>query len=62
MASCQGEATDRTVRMNGDKFLLWVFTASFGHLTMAHLELWLQPVGEFMRWLGDAPQQVNAAR
>jgi homoserine O-acetyltransferase len=29
--------------------------ASPGHLTMAHPELWAQHVGEFMRWLGDAP-------
>jgi homoserine O-acetyltransferase len=28
---------------------------SFGHLTMAHPELWAHHVGEFMRWLGDAP-------
>jgi homoserine O-acetyltransferase len=35
---------------------------SFGHLTMAHPELWAQHVGEFMRWLGDAPLQVNQAR
>jgi homoserine O-acetyltransferase len=26
---------------------------SFGHLTMAHPELWAEHVGEFMRWLGD---------
>jgi homoserine O-acetyltransferase len=32
---------------------------SFGHLTMAHPELWAQHVGEFMRWLGDAPPQAN---
>jgi homoserine O-acetyltransferase/O-succinyltransferase len=35
---------------------------SFGHLTMAHPELWAQHVGEFMRWLGDTPPQVNQAR
>jgi homoserine O-acetyltransferase/O-succinyltransferase len=35
---------------------------SFGHLTMAHPELWAQHVGEFMHWLGDAPLQVNQAR
>jgi homoserine O-acetyltransferase/O-succinyltransferase len=35
---------------------------SFGHLTMAHPDLWAQHVGEFMRWLGDAPLQVNQAR
>jgi homoserine O-acetyltransferase/O-succinyltransferase len=35
---------------------------SFGHLSMAHPELWAQHVGEFMRWLGDAPPQVNQAR
>jgi homoserine O-acetyltransferase len=35
---------------------------SFGHLTMAHPELWAQHVGEFMRWLGDAPLQLNQAR
>jgi homoserine O-acetyltransferase len=35
---------------------------SFGHLTMAHPELWAQHVGEFMHWLGDAPPQVNEAR
>ena len=27
--------------------------ASFGHLTMAHPELWANHVAEFMRWLGD---------
>jgi homoserine O-acetyltransferase/O-succinyltransferase len=26
-----------------------------GHLTMARPDLWAQHVGEFMRWLGDAP-------
>jgi homoserine O-acetyltransferase/O-succinyltransferase len=26
---------------------------SFGHLTMAHPELWADHVGEFMHWLGD---------
>ena len=31
----------------------------FGHLTMAHPELWAQHIGEFMRWLGDAPPQAN---
>jgi homoserine O-acetyltransferase len=35
---------------------------SFGHLTMAHPELWAQHVGEFMQWLGDTPLQVNQAR
>ena len=35
---------------------------SFGHLTMAHPELWAQHVGEFMHWLGDAPLQVNEVR
>jgi homoserine O-acetyltransferase/O-succinyltransferase len=35
---------------------------SFGHLTMAHPELWVQHVGEFMRWLGDAPPQLDQAR
>jgi len=35
---------------------------SFGHLTMAHPELWAQHVGDFMRWLGDAPLQVDQAR
>ena len=35
---------------------------SFGHLTMAHPELWTQRVGEFMQWLGDTPLQVNQAR
>ena len=35
---------------------------SFGHLTMAHPELWAQHVGEFMHWLGDTPLQVNQAR
>ncbi len=32
---------------------------SFGHLIMAHPELGAQHVGEFMRWLGDAPPQAN---
>jgi homoserine O-acetyltransferase len=27
--------------------------SSYGHLTMAHPELWAQHVGEFMQWLGD---------
>ncbi|MGB7099849.1 MAG: hypothetical protein WBD95_13935, partial [Xanthobacteraceae bacterium] len=35
---------------------------SFGHLTMAHPELWAQHVSEFMRWLGDVPPQVNQTR
>jgi homoserine O-acetyltransferase len=35
---------------------------SFGHLTMAHPELWAQHVGEFMRWLGDAPLQADQPR
>ena len=30
---------------------------SFGHLTMAHPELWAQHVGEFMRWLGSAASE-----
>jgi homoserine O-acetyltransferase len=30
-------------------------SASPGHLTMAHPELWARHVAEFMRWLGDAP-------
>ena len=29
-------------------------SSSFGHLTMAHPELWADHVGEFMQWLGDA--------
>ena len=29
-------------------------TRSFGHLTMAHPELWSHHVADFMRWLGDA--------
>jgi homoserine O-acetyltransferase/O-succinyltransferase len=37
-------------------------STSFGHLTMAHPELWANHVGDFMRWLGDAPLQVNQAR
>jgi homoserine O-acetyltransferase len=28
-------------------------SASFGHLTMAHPELWANHVGDFMGWLGD---------
>jgi homoserine O-acetyltransferase len=36
--------------------------ASFGHLTMAHPDLWAQHVGEFMHWLGDAPPHVDQAR
>jgi homoserine O-acetyltransferase/O-succinyltransferase len=32
-------------------------STSFGHLTMAHPELWANHVGDFMRWLGDAPLQ-----
>jgi homoserine O-acetyltransferase len=28
---------------------------SYGHLTMAHPDLWAQHVAEFMRELGDAP-------
>jgi homoserine O-acetyltransferase len=28
-------------------------STSFGHLTMAHPELWANHVGEFMKWLGD---------
>jgi homoserine O-acetyltransferase len=35
---------------------------SFGHLTMAHPELWAEHVGEFMRWVGDAPLQLNHAK
>ena len=35
---------------------------SFGHLTMAHPELWAQHVGEFMRWLGDAPPRLDQTR
>jgi homoserine O-acetyltransferase/O-succinyltransferase len=35
---------------------------SFGHLTMAHPELWAQHVGEFMRWLGDTPPQSQSGK
>jgi homoserine O-acetyltransferase len=30
-------------------------STSFGHLTMAHPELWADHVAEFMHWLGDTP-------
>jgi homoserine O-acetyltransferase len=33
--------------------------ASFGHLTMAHPDLWSQHVATFMRDLGDAPAPVG---
>jgi homoserine O-acetyltransferase/O-succinyltransferase len=32
---------------------------SYGHLTMAHPELWSRHVGEFMRGLGDASLKAN---
>jgi homoserine O-acetyltransferase len=35
-------------------------STSFGHLTMAHPELWADHVAEFMRWLGDTPTKVGS--
>jgi homoserine O-acetyltransferase len=32
---------------------------TYGHLTMAHPELWAQHVAEFLRWLGDSPAIQN---
>jgi homoserine O-acetyltransferase len=37
-------------------------STSFGHLTMAHPELWANHVGEFMAWLGDTPEKVGAVK
>jgi homoserine O-acetyltransferase len=34
-------------------------STSFGHLTMAHPELWADHVSEFMKWLGDSPPRVK---
>jgi homoserine O-acetyltransferase/O-succinyltransferase len=34
---------------------------SFGHLTMAHPELWSEHVAQFMRWLGDETGQRSNA-
>lgn len=34
---------------------------SFGHLTMAHPELWAAHVGDFMRELGDEPSAIGVA-
>jgi homoserine O-acetyltransferase len=33
--------------------------SSPGHYTMTRPDLWAQHVGEFMRWLGDAPSQAS---
>jgi len=35
---------------------------SSGHYTMTRPELWAQHVGEFMRWLGDAPSRAMDSR
>jgi homoserine O-acetyltransferase len=35
---------------------------SSGHYTMTRPDLWAQHVGEFMRWLGDAPSQAMDSR
>jgi homoserine O-acetyltransferase len=37
-------------------------STSFGHLTMAHPELWANHVGEFMAWLGDTPEKVGSVK
>jgi homoserine O-acetyltransferase/O-succinyltransferase len=34
---------------------------SFGHLSMAHPELWAEHVAEFLRWLGDDPLKNSNA-
>jgi hypothetical protein len=47
--------------MKGDELLWWVLRDVVWPVTMAHLEMWREYIGEF-RWLGDAPQQVNEAR
>jgi homoserine O-acetyltransferase/O-succinyltransferase len=43
-------------RVEGGEYVVQPGTPeSFGHLTMAHPELWAAHVGHFMRLLGDAP-------
>jgi hypothetical protein len=37
-------------------------STSFGHLTMAHPELWADHVASFMNWLGDPPTTVETAK
>jgi homoserine O-acetyltransferase len=35
---------------------------SFGHLTMAHPELWANHVGEFLREIGDTPSKIGTTK
>jgi hypothetical protein len=49
-------------KVHGGRFIIQPGSAeSFGHLTMAHPELWSEHVAEFMRSLGDDALQSSIA-
>jgi homoserine O-acetyltransferase len=49
-------------RVKDGRFVVQPGTStSFGHLTMAHPELWANHVRDFMRELGDVPTKVGSA-
>lgn len=49
--------------VKNDRYVVQQGTStSFGHLTMAHPELWADHVASFMNWLGDPPTTVGTAK
>jgi homoserine O-acetyltransferase len=53
---------DLMPRVRQERFVVQSGSAeSFGHLTMAHPELWAEHIAEFLRWLGDDPLKNSNA-